>query len=130
MAGYRRVLEARSPETPVERLRELSGDAVRPVRLWVARNPRTPADALDRLLADADSWVQWNALLNVGAPGAALERLAAEEQAQFDDRVFHHRSLVAHHPNAPDDLRRRLLEQGACGCPDWCGGRTSFGRVM
>ncbi|WP_426513264.1 hypothetical protein ACPPVO_23165 [Dactylosporangium sp. McL0621] len=57
MAGYRRVLEARSSRTTTERLRQLADDPIRPVRLWAARNPRTPPDALDRLLQDPDSWV-------------------------------------------------------------------------
>ncbi|GGN84924.1 hypothetical protein GCM10010112_64720 [Actinoplanes lobatus] len=129
MAGYRRVLEARSPETTLERLRELAGDEIRPVRLWTARNPRTPADALARLLGDADESVQWNALLHTGTPGTALEWLADEEEARYGVRHFLCRSLIVHHPNTPDALRRRLLRAGACGCPKWCGGRIPFRRL-
>ncbi|MBF9132417.1 hypothetical protein I0C86_26215 [Plantactinospora sp. S1510] len=124
MAGYQRVLEARSAETIPERLRGLAGDPIRPVRLWVARNPRTPPDALDRLLHDSDSSVQWNALLHLATPGTALERLANDEAAKYGSRTFHHRSLVAHHPNASTELRHRLAQQGACRCPDWCAGQV------
>ncbi|MFC6021636.1 hypothetical protein ACFP2T_36410 [Plantactinospora solaniradicis] len=126
--GYRRVLEARSAVTIPERLRGLADDPIRPVRLWVARNPRTPPDALDRLLHDSDSWVQWNALLHLDTPGTALERLADDEAATYGSRTFHHRSLVAHHPNASTELRHRLVQQGACRCPDWCAGQV-FERI-
>jgi hypothetical protein len=124
MAGYRRVLEARSSETIPERLRRLADDPIRPVRLWVARNPKTPPDALDRLLHDSDSWVQWNALLHPDIPGTALEHLADEEAAKYGSRTFHHRSLIVHHPNASAQLRHHLMHQGACRCPDWCAGRV------
>ncbi|GAA0455009.1 hypothetical protein Aca07nite_68570 [Actinoplanes capillaceus] len=126
MAGYRRVLEARSPETTLDRLRELAGDEIRPVRLWTARNPRTPADALARLLQDADESVQGNALLHTGTPGTALEWLADEEETQYGFCHFSCRSLIVHHPNTPGPLRRRLLDAGACSCPNWCGGRIPF----
>ncbi|MFC4068313.1 hypothetical protein [Actinoplanes subglobosus] len=127
MAGYRRVLEARSPHTTLDRLRELAGDPIRPVRLWTARNPRTPPDALDRLMDDEDSSVEYNALLHHDTPGPALQRTAGREEVRFGDRHLLDRAMIAHHPNTPDDLRRRLLEQGACTCPAWCSGLAPFG---
>ena len=111
--GYQRVLEARMAAVPVERLRELAADPIRPVRLNVARHPRTPADALGRLLFDVDSTVVWNALLHPGTPTEALIRFAGS--ATSSDWT-----LLAHHPQAPNDFR------GRCDCPSWCLGSTAF----
>jgi hypothetical protein len=122
MAGYRRVLEARSRTTPA-RLRELAGDEIRPVRLWTARNIWTPADALDLLADDPDDSVVWNVLLNRQTPARTLERLSRREAAKFGDRYFIDRERIAHHPLAPEALREALLLAGACkGCSRYCQG--------
>src|SRR4051794_20362708 len=104
MSGYRRVLEARDPATPDDRLLELATDYVRPVRLYVARNPRAPQQALQLLAVDADSTVQWNVLLNPGAPAQALRAMAQQEAARYGGRSWIVRHRVARHPNAPTDL--------------------------
>lgn len=78
-AGYRRVLEARSLDTPADRLRILAFDEIRPVRLYVARNPSTPPDALVWLASDPDESVRWNVLLNVNRPAEARRNAAARE---------------------------------------------------
>ena len=115
LAGYRRVLEARSPATPADRLRDLAADELRPVRLWVARNPRCPSDALDALARDEDRTVQWNVLLNAGTPAPALWFLADLEK-QEAERSSHPwfivRSKVLAHPNAGWKLKWELLRLG------------------
>jgi hypothetical protein len=52
LAGYLRVKEARDPNTSVDRLRELAGDPLVPVRVFVARNSRTPEDVVTQILND------------------------------------------------------------------------------
>ncbi|MBR7833800.1 hypothetical protein KDL01_11020 [Actinospica durhamensis] len=126
LSGYRRVLEARSPQTSVDRLRVLATDEVRPVRLWTARNPATPADALDRLARDCDASVRWNALVNPLLPDEALSWMAEREEGEHGSRWFHERSLIVHHPNASEGLRAELIAAGACRCPEWCSGRSTF----
>lgn len=123
-AKYRRSLEARSPATPPDRLRELSTDPVRPVRLYVARNPNSPSDALEALAADKDVHVRWCVLFNPNAPEAALRRLAEAEAEEERERKevrerngaresFIVRSRVLLHSNAGRHLRRELKRAGA-----------------
>jgi hypothetical protein len=124
LSGYRRVLEARNPDTSAERLSVLAVDEIRPVRLWVARNSAAPPAALARLAEDEDSWVQWNALLNLNLPDSALRSLAQQESEKFGGEWFHIRRLVVHHPNVSDELREQLITAGACVCPRLCGLRA------
>jgi hypothetical protein len=121
MAGYRRVLEARSTTTSAARLRSLARDEIRPVRLWTARNHNAPPDALDLLTQDSDRQVQWNALRHTRTPAQALERMAREEAVKSGDRWFIDRQLIAHHPNAPEPLRQSLFQAGVCrDCSKTC----------
>ncbi|GAA3990539.1 hypothetical protein GCM10022247_06640 [Allokutzneria multivorans] len=121
LQGYRRVLEAREPDTSAERLGVLALDEIRPVRLWTARNPATPPTALAGLAEDEDDTVRWNALLNPNLPDAALRSLAQREEAESGGRSFIVRCLVVHHPNASAELRDQLVAAGACECPRPCG---------
>lgn len=121
MLAYGRVLEARSAECSVDRLRALAADEVRPVRLWVARNPCAPPDALSALARDVDSTVRWNALLHPRTPGDALRWLSDHEADTDGTRSFVVRRLVVHHPNASTQLRAELFAIGACACPGFCG---------
>jgi hypothetical protein len=121
LLGYRRVLEARNPDTSAERLSVLAIDEIRPVRLWVARNRETPPAALVGLAQDEDSSVQWNALLNPNLPDSALRWLVQQEAEKSDGRWFLNRRLVVHHPNVSDELREQLITAGACECPRLCG---------
>jgi hypothetical protein len=120
--GLLRVNEARSTDTTALRLRELATDPVRPVRVWTARNPNTPPDALQVLLQDTDYSVQTNALLHPRTPAAALEFLARQEAEEADAAglpgMTAKRSLVAHHPNTPPQLREQLIAANVCcSCP-------------
>lgn len=121
LLGYRRVLEARNPDTSADRLGVLAIDEIRPVRLWVARNRVTPPAALARLAEDEDSSVQWNALLNSNLPDSALRSLAQQEAEKSGGRWFLRRRLIVHHPNVSDELREQLITAGACECPRLCG---------
>lgn len=121
LSGYRRVLEARSPDVTVERLRLLAVDEIRPVRLWTARSLLTPPDALDLLARDEDSSVQWNALINPHLPESALRWLADLEAERAGSRWFLLRQRIVHHPNACESLRSELVAAGACSCPGLCG---------
>jgi hypothetical protein len=112
-AGYQRVKEARDADVSPERLRVLAADPVRPVRLAVAKHPATPPDALTTLLSDVDDQVSWAALLHRSVPTEALT-------ARFETGDESARALIAHHPNAPRDLR------GRCFCPDFCFGASAF----
>ncbi|MEV7230308.1 hypothetical protein AB0M79_25310 [Polymorphospora sp. NPDC051019] len=121
MAGYRRVLEARSTTTSAGRLRELAADEIRPVRVWTARNHNTPADALDPLTRDSDRIVRWIALLHPRTPAHALERIARDHQDPFDIHSSTVRDRIAHHPHTPDGLRQALAQAGACpNCSPTC----------
>jgi hypothetical protein len=120
MAGYLRVLEARNPATPGQRLLTLATDQIRPVRLYVARNLETPPEALLLLAVDDDSTVRWNVLVDVRIPAEALHEFARREAARYSDRVRMDRHLVARHPNVPVELRERLLSAGACDCHYEC----------
>jgi hypothetical protein len=115
LAGYRRVLEARSPDVTGLRLRELADDGIRPVRLWTARSIRCPGDALVALAHDEDPWVSWCALLNAAMPEAGL-RYLCEREAEGDrkDRTpcFIVRVWVLAHPNTPTQLADQLRELG------------------
>jgi hypothetical protein len=115
IAGYRRVLEARSPDVPEQRLRELAHDEIRPVRLWTARSNRCPGDALVALAHDEDPNVSWSALHNAAMPEAGL-RYLCEREAERDrkDRTpsFIVRARVLAHPNTPPQLAEQLRELG------------------
>lgn len=130
MAGYRRVLEARSPGTPAGRLLTLAADEIRPVRLYVARNLNAPQEALERLVADEDSAVQWNVLRNVRTSDTALRWMAAQEAAEFGGRYRIRRHMVARHPLASADLRAELLADGACGCRYECTEQGIYARLL
>lgn len=114
LAGYRRVLEARNPETPVDRLRALAADAIRPVRVWTGLNPHTPPDALELLAHDEDDYVRRIAILHPNAPEAALRHIAELETLKFGSRDFLDREMIAHHPNVSRALRKALISEGTC----------------
>ncbi|BCJ74492.1 hypothetical protein CS0771_40360 [Catellatospora sp. IY07-71] len=118
MAGYRRVLEARDPTVPADRLAELAVDDVRPVRIYVARHPRTEGATLARLMADEDELVRWNALLNPNTPAHALAELAADEEQKHGVKWSTSLHIIARHPNADPELRTHLLAAGWVCCTD------------
>ncbi len=126
MAGYRRVLEARSNQASVKRLRELAEDPVRVVRLYASWNYRTPADALGPLLAEDDYLVWWNVIHNPRTPAEALARAVAAETDPEPWSTKRH--IVAHHPSAAPELRTALLAVGACRYPDSCHYEANFRR--
>jgi hypothetical protein len=130
--GYLRVLEARSSDTSIDRLRVLATDNIRPVRVWTARNPNTPADALSALAQDEDLTVSWNALLHPRTAPQALQILADQEAATAPPGWFIVRGLVVHHPNTNASPRRELLAAGACRiCPaDACPGFHPYRRLQ
>lgn len=98
--GFLRVLEARDPSTPHDRLRDLAGDMIRPVRLWTART-------------DPDETVKWNVLLNRSTPPEALRVMADEEAASAPAGWFIVRHKVVHHPGTSAELRAQLLTAGS-----------------
>lgn len=115
LAGYRRVLEARSLGATEQRLRELARDDIRPVRLWAARNDRCPPDGLMNLAKDQDSIVRWNALMNASMPGAGLQLLSeleAKECSNSAEPRFTVRSKVLAHPNVDGLLADHLRDLG------------------
>jgi len=121
IAGYRRVLEARSPDVTDERLREPTHDEIRPVRLWTARSSRCPGDALVALAHDnEDSTVRWCALHNAAMPEVGL-RYLCEREAERDrkDRTpsFIVRARVLAHPNTSTQLAEQLRELGVVAEP-------------
>jgi hypothetical protein len=115
LAGYRRVLEARSSDVTEARLRELAYDEIRPVRLWTARSRRCPGDALVALADDEDGSVRWCALHNAAMPEAGL-RYLCEREAEGDRSgstpFFGVRKRVLAHPNTPTELAEQLRELG------------------
>jgi hypothetical protein len=120
LAGYRRVLEARSPDVTEQRLRELAHDEIRPVRLWTARSSRCPGDALVALAHDEDSTVRWNALHNAAMPAAGLRYLCEwEAERDREGRIpfFIVRARVLAHPNTPTQLAEQLRELGVVAEP-------------
>ena len=127
LLGYRRVLEARSPDVTADRLRLLALDEIRPVRLWTARSPLAPPDALDCLARDDDASVRWNALLNPNLPDSAMRWMAEHEAAEAGARSFLYRQRIVHHPNLSPALRAELVAAGACSCPKPCG-RSAYAR--
>lgn len=111
MAGYARVKEARSCATTPERLRVLAADEVYPVRVYAAGNPHTPPDALDAIAREGDRYLRWVVVLNRSAPESALRLMIAVEAGSD--------SKLVHHPNAPEELRARVID-GKPGCPPGC----------
>lgn len=124
MLGYARVKEARDPGVSAERLRELAGDDIVPVRLYTARSFAAPPDVLLRLASDEEGGVRWCVLLNVVADEPVLRLFADRERAESAGRPgtpsFSIRRMVVHHPNASPALYGELLAEGACGCPGYC----------
>jgi hypothetical protein len=122
-SGYRRVLEARDPSTPPQRLIELARDTWRPTRVNVARSPHAPTGAIDALARDDDPTVAWLALRHSAISAEALRFVADKEAvksgAGLDGVALRY---VVHHPNTPDDLRRQLAAAGACRCSQPYGG--------
>ncbi|GAA2363147.1 hypothetical protein GCM10010170_059790 [Dactylosporangium salmoneum] len=118
MLGYLRVLEARDPATPPDRLRALADDDYRPVRVWTARNFHTPADALERLARDEDDHVRWRATYNLNLPEVAIRWQANGDRKRLGAGYNGWLHDMAHHPGAPVTLRAELLAGGAC--PQWC----------
>ncbi len=120
IAGYRRVLEARSPDVTEERLRELAHDEIRLVRLWTARSSRCPGDALVALAQDEDSTVSWCALHNAAMPEVGLRYLCDREaERDREDRTpsFIVRARVLAHPNTSTQLAEELRELGVVAEP-------------
>lgn len=135
MLGYARVKKARDPEVTGDRLRELAGDEIMPVRLYTARSHAAPPDVLLRPACDEDDSVRWCVQLNPVADDAVLrflvERKRTAEAARCRPPAFSVRRYVVHHPGASPDLRDELLAEGACGCPGFCtleAWRTLTGR--
>jgi hypothetical protein len=107
MAGYARVLEARSLATPPTRLEQLARDEVRPVRVWTAGNPGSPVAALERLAADEDDCVRWLALLNLALSARAVRQIGDEEESEFGTRYFFSRAWSSTTPTPQLTCARR-----------------------
>ncbi|WP_405495834.1 hypothetical protein [Streptomyces sp. NBC_00096] len=134
MRGYARVREARCPQTTADRLRELAGDEIVPVRLYTAHNFTAPPDVLLRLASDEEIHVRWAVLLNPAADEATLRSLAEWERATKADRPgwppAFVRGLAVHHPGAPAALHAELLAERVCGCPRKCDTREVWQRRL
>jgi hypothetical protein len=119
IAGYSRVLEARSSDVTEGRLRELAHDEIRPVRLWTARSRLCPGDALVALAHDEDSSVSWNALHNAAMPDAGLRYLCEREaeRNRHQTPFFIVRARVLAHPNTSPQLAEQLRELGVVAEP-------------
>jgi hypothetical protein len=103
-------MEARSLATLPERLRELSRDHIRPVRIWTTRNRNTPPDALDALARDSDPLVRWNAVLHPTMPESGLRYLADAEAAEHSWFIVRERVIA--HPNCGRELQHELRGLG------------------
>ena len=97
-------LEARDPNTPADRLRELSrlaGDRGAHdsdsgwCREFVAANPSAPADVLEELGTDEnDVMCRRNVAANPSAPKALLQRLAEDGDRITADAARHQLGLI------------------------------------
>jgi hypothetical protein len=118
MLGYRRVCEARDPATTPDRLRELAGDDIRPVRYRVAVNVHTPRDALERLARDEDDHVRGCVIHNLNFPDMVMRWRASGGQMPPAARLSLFLHKVMHHPRVPEALRADARAAGHC--PDSC----------
>ncbi|MEU7872083.1 hypothetical protein [Dactylosporangium sp. NPDC049140] len=119
--GYLRVCEARDPATTPDRLRELAGDEIRPVRYWAAVNVHTPRDALERLARDEDDHVRACAIHNLHFPEMVMRWQANGGQISPAERLSVFLHQVVHHPRVPGALRAEVRAAGHCpdSCPRW-----------
>ncbi|MFI0410571.1 hypothetical protein [Actinomadura sp. 3N508] len=129
LAGYRRVLEARDPTTPADRLRILAADEIRPVRVWTGLNPHAPPDALELLAHDEDNYVRRIALHHPSAPETALLHIPPFETAKAGTSHFMDRETIAHHPNASRALRKAMISEGTCRARSECRHTKSMWRI-
>lgn len=101
---------ARSADTPATELNRLAKHAEAIVRRAVAANPAAPKSALERLAKDTDPQVRVALAANPATPAPALRTLCGGDSRGGFAEVARRKALllVADHPNAPDDLLRRL----------------------